>query len=165
MICLSKIALLSFVLVFLSIDMIYAQKKDEIIITGEFTWNDWQAKSGWDLSQTVTYTPSDSIIKLLKNNLSEGEFAFILFGGSWCGDSKSEMPKIMAVIKSLGFENKVKILGVDRDKYEPSFTAKRLNIKKVPTLILTYNGEEMSRIVEFPREGSSWETDLLSIFQ
>lgn len=144
---------------------IFSQENSNIII-GKYDYNQWLKETGWIIAPKDQYIPSDSVISLLKPIVAEQKLGFIIFAGSWCGDTKSELPKIVSVLKSLGVElTQIPIYGVDRDKYEPSFASKRMNIKKVPTLIITYQNEELSRIEEFPQKESTWELDILRIFR
>lgn len=140
--------------------------QNDNMLVGKYDYEQWLKEANWTVNENNQYIPSDSIIKLLKPIIAEQKIGFIIFAGSWCGDTKSELPKIASVLKALGVELKiVPIYGVDRDKYEPSFTSKRMMIKKVPTLIMTYENEELSRIEEFPQKGSTWEQDILNIFR
>ena len=55
----------------------------------------------------------------------------------------------------------VRIFGVDREKREPTGTAGKWNIDKVPTVVILSQGKELGRIVEFPE--ANWEDDILKI--
>jgi len=148
-----------------SVSLLLTQENSKNVI-GKYDYKQWLKETGWTIDPKDQYIPSDSVISLLKPIVEEQKLGFVIFAGSWCGDTKSELHKIVSVLKALGVEsNQVQIYGVDRDKYEPSFTSKRMAIKKVPTLIITYQNEELSRIEEFPQKGSTWELDILRIFQ
>lgn len=53
------------------------------------------------------------------------------------------------------------MLGVDREKREPSATAEKWNINKVPTVVVLSQGKELGKIVEYPE--ANWEDDILKI--
>lgn len=157
--------LIILVIIFLSFGVLNAQDSKNMVV-GKFNYEQWLQETGWSTQDSVKYNPSDSVILLLKPIVEEQKIGFIVFAGSWCGDTKSELHKIISVIKALGVDLiNLPIFGLDRDKYEPSFTAKRMNIQKVPTLIITYQNEEIGRIIEFPEKGSTWELDILRIFR
>lgn len=158
-----KIVIFAIVLISLSVT---SKAQNENMLVGKYNLEQWMSEAKWSIEEMNKYFPNDSVINLLKPIVEEQKIGFIVFGGSWCGDTKSELPKIFSVLKSLGVDiQKIPIYGIDRDKYEPSFTSKRMMIKKVPTLIITYQNEEMFRIEEFPEKGSTWELDILKNFR
>ncbi|HRP01402.1 MAG TPA: thioredoxin family protein [Candidatus Kapabacteria bacterium] len=151
--------------VFTTISAAYSQSTPKII-TGKFNLDTWIKECDWKIDPQSSYTPSDSVINLLKPIVKEQKLGFTIFAGNWCKDCKSELPKIMSIANALGISSAdIVVYGLDKDFYEPSFAAKRMQITKVPTLIITYQGEELSRIEEFPQKGSTWELDILRIFQ
>jgi len=134
------------------------------MIIGKLSWKEWQENAGWQNYTPDIYTPDSSIIHKLSNIIHSQNIEFLLFGGSWCGDSKTEMPKIYYLFNTTGInEERVKLFGVNREKFEFSGESIKYNIKKVPTLIILRNGGEAGRIVEFPQK--SWEADILMILQ
>ena len=89
-----------------------------------------------------------------------------LFMGTWCGDSRREIPRIFKILDYCGVsENRIKLVMLSREdstyKQSPTHEEKGLNIHRVPDLIVYDNGQEMGRIVESPI--ISLEKDLLSI--
>lgn len=84
------------------------------------------------------------------------------FMGTWCGDSKREVPQFYKMIDEIGFSDKnLTLVTVDRSKKEPAVLVSGNNIVRVPTFIFYRNGEEIGRYVERPRE--SLEADILKI--
>jgi len=86
--------------------------------------------------------------------------------GTWCGDSKKQVPRILKVLEQAEFPNeRLEIIALDRRpgryKKSPTGEEKGLNIIKVPTLIFFKNGIEINRIVERPI--ASLEEDILTI--
>ena len=137
-------------------------KHEKEIITGEFTWNQWQQQAGWHDYDAAEYEPGDFLIGQLSSLVKDNDITFLLFAGSWCGDSESEVPKIFKLFGKAGIPlDKIKLFGVDRDKREPSGVAEVYNIQRVPTLIVLKAGKEVGRIVEFPE--TSWEEDIFKI--
>lgn len=97
-----------------------------------------------------------------------GKTTIEIFLGSWCGDSKREVPHMIKVLQAASFDTaKLKIIFVDNStstyKQSPQYEEKGKNIFRVPTFIM-YNGhKEIGRIVESPVV--SLEKDLLTILQ
>lgn len=139
-----------------------AAQKPEHIISGEFSWEDWQMQAGWESYSSDDYKPDKKKIYSLKNLLGANKVSFLLVGANWCGDSKEQMPKIYKLFKLTSFPLKnVKLVGVDRDKEDPEGIAPDNDIERAPTLIVIKNGIEIGRIVETP--DISWEDDILNI--
>ena len=89
-----------------------------------------------------------------------------VFLGTWCGDSKRELPRFMKLMDELGVkQSQIAFIAVSRADtfYKKSPTHEQVGklIHRVPTFIFYENGEEMGRIVEFPV--SSMEMDLAQI--
>ncbi len=121
-------------------------------------FNDWFSKNH------DNYLVNDKVISKLKNTLKGYEITVFL--GTWCGDSKREVPRFYNVLEAAGFpEKSLKVIAVDNDikryKQSPGGEEKGLNIHRVPTFIFYKNGKEVNRIVEYPKE--TLEKDILKI--
>jgi thiol-disulfide isomerase/thioredoxin len=143
------------------------KSEDKKIITGDFNWNQWKVESGWKKIDSSIYLPKLDIINQTKSIVLSDKILFEVFAGSWCGDSESELPKIIKILESMDYRiETLKIYGVDRDKDMPNHFAKFKNIEKVPTLIINKNGNEIGRIIEFPENPEkNWEIEILKIIQ
>ncbi|HEX7182928.1 MAG TPA: thioredoxin family protein [Thermoanaerobaculia bacterium] len=86
-----------------------------------------------------------------------------VFLGTWCGDSRREVPRLWRALDEVGGEVPfaVQYIGVDRQKKEPAAAVAESDIHFVPTLIVTRNGREVGRIVETSPNGV--EKDLLAL--
>ncbi len=89
-----------------------------------------------------------------------------IFLGSWCGDSKREVPRMLKVLQYAGIDTaRVNLIFVDNStttyKQSPQHEEKEKNIHHVPTFIIYDGNKEMGRIVESPIV--SLEKDMLSI--
>lgn len=79
-----------------------------------------------------------------------------LFMGSWCGDSKREVPRFVKILESADYDlEKLKIIclntGFQNYKQAPEREERGVNIHRVPTFIFhDSDGEEVGRIVEEP---------------
>lgn len=105
-------------------------------------------------------------MKLSLHNKDLHFHKILLFMGTWCGDSKREVPRFIKILETLDFpmEN-LKIIALDsrKEHYKKSPAGEEwgLNIIKVPTFIFYRNGKEVNRIVESPIE--SLEQDIAKI--
>lgn len=144
-------------------------------LVGEFSWEQWLELSGWDI-RTIEeikskYNPNDVLFNQLIekiNNLTNNEnnLNCVLFAGSWCGDTYEQMPKIIKILEKVSYPTNnfyFKIIGVSRDKTEPSKDISQFNVKFLPTLILNNNNKEIGRIIEHPI--TSWEYDILNFIK
>jgi len=121
--------------------------------------------AAWYKPNYENYTPAPYIIAQLKKITIE-KFTLKIVFGSWCGDSKRELPKMMKVLNAAGFSEKnIQLIGVydslDVYKQAPKREEKGLNIYRVPTFIVYQKDKEIGRIVEYAVE--SLERDLLKI--
>ena len=102
----------------------------------------------------------DKIVKPLK------AFEIVVFLGTWCGDSRREVPRFYKLLESINYPmNQLTVIAVSREpgiyKQSPNHEEKGLNIQRVPTFIFHKNGREVNRIIESPVK--SLEEDMYSI--
>jgi len=118
----------------------------------------------WYSSNYDTYEVASEIITPVKKELVEHKI--LIFMGTWCGDSKREVPRFIKILEAVDFpmEN-LKIVALDRRKayYKKSPNGEEwgLRIKRVPTFIFYKNGKETNRIIESPTV--SLEADIKAI--
>jgi tetratricopeptide (TPR) repeat protein len=96
------------------------------------------------------------------------EITVDIFMGTWCGDSKREVPRFYKILDALSFpEDHVRLINVDKTpeayKQSPGHEESGKLIHRVPTFIIYREGKEIGRIVEYPV--TSLEMDLLQIFE
>lgn len=116
-------------------------------------------KKNYDNYSTDTAT-IEAIKPLTQNMVIE------IFLGSWCGDSKREVPKMLKVLEQAGIDStQIKLIFVDNStatyKQSPQHEEKGKNIHRVPTFIVYKGKRELNRLVESPV--ISIEKDLLNI--
>jgi thiol-disulfide isomerase/thioredoxin len=115
----------------------------------------WWFNSGYD-----SYSADSATIKKFYNKLEGAEITIVM--GSWCSDSRREVPRLFKILDKVNFnQNRVTLYCVDRGKKEPSGRVEKLSIKLVPTIIVYRNETELGRITESPEV--SLEKDLLKI--
>ncbi len=135
--------------------------KTDLSILKEKPSGDWFVK-GFE-----SYIPKQSIISDLKK-IPKSKMEVQIFIGSWCRDTQRELPRFMKVLEESGFnQNQIKIFGLDNKaenyKRSPGEEQKGKSIFRVPTFIISENGKELDRIVEFPV--ISMEIDFLKILK
>jgi len=119
---------------------------------------------GWFTPQYKAYTVNPDPLNKIAPVLNK--YTIVAFMGTWCGDSKREVPRFYKLLEAVDFPmQQFTLIAVDnsRDNYKrsPNGEEKGLNIHKVPTFILYKNGEEVNRIIESPI--ASLEEDILNI--
>lgn len=120
--------------------------------SGEFaTWFDEQYNS---------YTPDYELIGSQISPLLDGTSITIVMG-TWCSDSRREVPRFFHILDQAGYNETVKIINIDTDKKAPGTGVDQLNIERVPTFIFSRNGTEIGRIIETPEQ--TLEKDMLQI--
>ncbi len=130
------------------------------MVIGETTWPRWQRETGWEAADWYRIPPEKA--EALRTLQQKSQAVFMVFGGSWCGDTHQQLGMIMAILEQAGVPaERVKLYGVDRAKMEPSGTAAGYAIQRVPTLVILSRGAELGRIVEFPK--AAWEEDMIQI--
>ncbi|MCK9617398.1 MAG: thioredoxin family protein [Lentimicrobiaceae bacterium] len=107
-----------------------------------------------------SYTPDAAVLEEIAPLLPEITITIVM--GTWCGDSKDQVPRFYKILDALQFdESKVSLICVDRDKKAGFVSLEDMNIQLVPTFIFFRNGKELCRIVETPSE--SLEKDMLRV--
>jgi thiol-disulfide isomerase/thioredoxin len=116
----------------------------------------------WYYEEFNSYEPD---IELLNNLESSGGLAGVditIVMGTWCSDSRREVPRFYKLFENLDFNiDDIKLINVDTKKEAEGTTVSELNIERVPTFIFKRGGEEIGRIIETPDE--SLEADMLKI--
>ncbi len=84
--------------------------------------------------------------------------------GTWCPDSRREVPRFMRILDAWKFPvSLVTFIGVDNGKLSPVGEYDRLDIHRVPTIIIYRNNIEEGRIIENPV--TSLEQDMVNILK
>lgn len=106
------------------------------------------------------YHPDTSTLQLLAPNINF--IAIKLVIGTWCSDSKEQVPRFYKILDLLKFDyNNLSLICVDRTKTAPGIDLAPLTINLVPTFIFYRNSKEIGRIIEVPT--ISLEKDMLRI--
>jgi len=91
-----------------------------------------------------------------------------IFMGTWCGDSRREVPRVLKMLDCCGFPvNDLTLVMVGNSdslyKKSPQHEEAGKNIVRVPTIIVEQKSAEIGRIIESPI--ASLEKDLLAILR
>jgi hypothetical protein len=162
----SRRGILSLIACFLAVGLVASCSryviKDSSIILGKRTWEEWKSQAGWASYSADSFKPLAANIDSITNLVASKGASFVVFGGSWCPDTVNQLPVIFKVFDMASIApDKIELYGVDRKKKEPSGTAERFGITRVPTLIILTDGIEKGRIIEYPL--LSWDDNIISI--
>lgn len=115
----------------------------------------------WYAENQKSYAnPDAAIIKTLN---SDSAVKYVVFGGTWCDDTRFILPKFFMLQEKAGIaEDRISLFGVDRNKETIGNLASALNISNVPTIIVMKNGKEVGRVVEYGKTGK-WDKELADI--
>ena len=92
-------------------------------------------------------------IKVFEKN--KEKFSLLVFGGTWCSDTKVLLSQFYKLIDKSGFpNNKIYLIGVDRAKTTINNLHTTYNILNVPTFIVLHNNVEIGRVVEYGKTGA-----------
>ncbi|TSA25811.1 MAG: thioredoxin [Ignavibacteriales bacterium] len=116
--------------------------------------------SWWFNSEYDNYTPDSTEVLKLSNVINDVKITIVM--GSWCSDSRREVPRIFKILDRINYNfQNLTMVCVDRNKTAPNGLVEKLDIKLVPTFICTKDDKEIGRIVETPKE--TLEKDLVKI--
>ena len=110
------------------------------------------------------YDEYEAVEKIIDSlAISKMEIDVEIFFGTWCGDSRRDVPRFYKVLDESDFtsENKVKLYAVNRKKKLKNELAEKRKIQRVATFIFYKKQKEIGRIVEYPH--ISLENDILDI--
>lgn len=106
----------------------------------------------WYAENQKGYKPNEAALTGLQKQ--KDSIQLLVFMGTWCEDSHFVIPKFFALTDAAGFpQNRITLIGVDRNKKTLSHLSEALNVDKVPTIIVMKHGKEMGRVVEYGKFG------------
>jgi hypothetical protein len=136
-------------------------KKEEPALVGPATRD--QIEGGYPewVQAEVESQPDAETAKALASVPPGAEVTVFL--GTWCGDSRREVPRFWRCLDQTGGSApfKVTYVTVDRQKKEPAGPVTENGIRFLPTFIVRRDGHEVGRIVETAPNGI--EHDLLAL--
>jgi cyclophilin family peptidyl-prolyl cis-trans isomerase/HEAT repeat protein len=118
--------------------------------------------AGWS-EERESYKPQQKWLDMLRT--AKLRYGLLVAMGTWCGDSREQIPRLQAVLSALGERSPfdpARLVGVDRSKAIDAKLYPYGVVELVPTVVVTVAGAEVGRIVEAPKSGSI-EEDLVRI--
>lgn len=129
-------------------DFIYGEIKKEQLYEKYPFWGE----------QEKSYKPDPLVISQI--NAQHKQVEVIVFLGSWCADSRKNVPIFFkSIMGNSNFE--VEMWALNLKKQINNGLHELYKIKRVPTFIFKYNDKEIGRITEFPKK--TMEIDILEI--
>ncbi|MET2986659.1 thioredoxin family protein [Aureibaculum conchae] len=108
------------------------------------------------------YKLDEATVKEIKKNIKG--VTIKAFMGTWCGDSRLEIPHFYKLLGKVGFdENDLEMIAVNRRKKTADNLQEGFTIIRVPTFIFYKKDKEIGRYVEYARE--TLEKDILKILK
>ena len=110
------------------------------------------------------YDPDPKVLEKLEPLVKDCTIE--VFMGTWCGDSQREIPRLYRILDGVGFEERsLKVCAMAPSSVDPrrcpDGRQQNRNIVRIPTIIVSREGEELGRIIEYPVK--TLEEDLLAI--
>jgi thiol-disulfide isomerase/thioredoxin len=124
----------------------------------ESPYKEWFEKNYSDY--TVDSLTADKLTPLLHDK------TIVVFLGTWCGDSRREVPRLIKILDRCALpDQQLRLVMLDYQdgayKQSPQHEEKGLQIFRVPSILVFSAKKEIGRIVESPKQ--SLEKDLLQI--
>jgi len=156
-----------FIIFLFSFLLVNAQEKSNINgnLIGYLKKSDFlnRKHKNWFSKNYDNYTPDPKIVQKIKKKLNN--ISIKSFIGSWCHDSKRELPRFYKIMELAGFdlENNFKMIGITIGKKTPTNLQKGFAINHTPTFIFFRDGKEIGRFVEHSKK--TIEKDILKILR
>ncbi len=142
------------------------EKSGKKMLTGDVNreaFKDVDFKTWFD-NQYEEYEFDSATVSQIKQLPDLKQISIVMVFGSWCGDSRRDVPRFYRILDELKFpDSKLAVVAVDRTKTANSKALKDLTIERVPTIFFYENNVLLGKIVETPEV--SLEKDMLKIIQ
>lgn len=155
-----RISAFILLLTVIAIHSCIAQSSGQKDLTGKTDIKDVEANFPWFSEGYNLYKPDSTVIQALSDK--GDKLTFIVFGGTWCGDTKRELPRFYKITDQANIKReKITLYFLNHDKKSPEKLEKKHKIQSIPTFIIFVNGKVAGRIVESPH--NTLEKDLLEM--
>ena len=144
-----------------SVEVQQPAKKEEAALVGPATREQIEGAAPEWVQAEVEAHPDAETAKALAAVAPGAEVTIFL--GTWCSDSRREVPRFWHCLDETGgaVPFKVTYVTVDRQKKEPAGPVTENGVRFLPTFIVRRDGREVGRIVETAPNGI--EHDLLAL--
>jgi thiol-disulfide isomerase/thioredoxin len=116
--------------------------REALIADTSFAW----------ITKSPNFVADKNAIEGFKKN--KDSIQLLVFMGTWCEDSQDIIPKLYSLTDAAGFsQDRITLIGVDRQKKTLSHLTEAMGITNVPTIIVMKNGKEAGRVVEYGKYG------------
>ena len=120
----------------------------------------WRTVPAWQ-RLAEAYRPDPGTMAALR--AVDAPFQLEVFMGTWCGDSRREVPRLLRVLEGLDKDlYSLDLVAVSRRFRQPAEQLRARAITNVPTIIVSRGGLELGRLVEHA-SGADMESDLVAI--
>lgn len=120
------------------------------------------SKTAWFQTEFMAYKPE--VTEAQKKILTTRDFQVVIILGTWCSDSRTQVPRLYKVFYALGLNPPITLITTDKNKkvIEPGFV--HITAKYVPYFIIRdKNGKDIGEIIETPKK--TLEADLAAILK
>ncbi|MDA3819861.1 MAG: hypothetical protein PF590_05310 [Candidatus Delongbacteria bacterium] len=132
--------------------VVYDSAAQQNILIGKCDWEAFQQDdfSDWFNEGYNAYHPDEKLMQQLARSLKGRELSFKVYQGSWCPDSRRELPRLKKITDGLKSDVYTDIISLNRAKRLNNNALPEDNIEFVPTIVIYLDGVEVGRIVEEP---------------
>lgn len=116
----------------------------------------------WYIANQQSYHPDTVIIHAFEK-IKATKMQLVIFGGTWCEDTQSILPKFFKLQELGGVpDENITLFGVNSKKQALGNITTALGVLNVPTIIVFRDGKELGRVVEYGKTGK-WDKELAEI--
>ena len=120
----------------------------------------WKSVPVWKSAQDA-YEPTMAAVDRLR--AEDRELRLRVFFGTWCGDSRRSVPRLLSALGAADNPNlEVELVAIGRGFTEPMDEIRKHRITNVPTVVVFEGENELGRFVERPHSDNV-ESDLAAI--
>ncbi len=117
----------------------------------------------WYAGNQAGYIPDTAAVNVME--ASKNKVQYVVFGGTWCDDTKNVLPKFFKLQEKSGVADKhISFFAMDRNKKTLGNVGDAFKITNVPTIIVMKEGKEIGRVVEYGKSGK-FDKDLSEILK
>ncbi|HLY70110.1 MAG TPA: hypothetical protein VKR53_10315 [Puia sp.] len=138
-----------------SVNKVSRSADGDIMLVGRCTMERLQQPpfNSWFVKNYDDYSVDTITAEKIKSSMQHTQFK--IFMGTWCGDSRREVPRMFKLLRYCGVNSsQIELILLDnRDslyKQSPGHEERGMNIHHVPDFIVFENKKEAGRIIESP---------------